>query len=230
MSHERSETMRILLCEDERDLSAAVKKVLELSHYEVDQAFDGVQCLEKVHENHYDLIILDVMMPRIDGFRALKMLRQEGNFTRVLMLTARAEIDDKVLGLDSGADDYMTKPFQVKELLARIRALTRRDGEAAPLLTFGNVTLDRNSYELKAMTSLRLTRTEFQLMEFLIVNHDKLVSTERIMEAVWDYDTEAEINVVWAYISALRKKLDAVGANVTLRAVRGVGYQLEEKQ
>jgi len=223
--------MRILLCEDERDLSAAVKKVLEISHYEVDQAFDGVQCLEKVHENHYDLIILDVMMPRIDGFRALKMLRQEGNSTRVLMLTARAEIDDKVLGLDSGADDYMTKPFQVKELLARIRALTRRDGEAAPLLTFGNVTLDRNSYELKAKTSLRLTRTEFQLMEFLIVNHDKLVSTERIMEAVWDYDTEAEINVVWAYISALRKKLDAVGANVTLRAVRGVGYQLEvEKQ
>jgi len=231
MDHERSETMRILLCEDERDLSAAVKKVLEISHYEVDQAFDGVQCLEKVHENHYDLIILDVMMPRIDGFRALKMLRQEGNSTRVLMLTARAEIDDKVLGLDSGADDYMTKPFQVKELLARIRALTRRDGEAAPLLTFGNVTLDRNSYELKAKTSLRLTRTEFQLMEFLIVNHDKLVSTERIMEAVWDYDTEAEINVVWAYISALRKKLDAVGANVTLRAVRGVGYQLEvEKQ
>ena len=222
--------MRLLLCEDERDLAAAVKKILEINKYTVDVAYDGIQALEKAHAYRYELIILDVMMPRMDGFQVLKLLRGEGDETPVLMLTARAEIDDKVLGLDSGADDYMTKPFQVKELLARIRALTRRDGEAAPLLTFGNVTLDRNSYELKAKTSLRLTRTEFQLMEFLIVNHDKLVSTERIMEAVWDYDTEAEINVVWAYISALRKKLDAVGANVTLRAVRGVGYQLEEKQ
>ena len=222
--------MKLLLCEDERDLSAAIKKILVLSQYEVDQAYDGIQVLERVHQFHYDLIILDVMMPRMDGFQVLKRIREEGDFTPVLMLTARAEVDDKVLGLDSGADDYMTKPFQAKELLARIRALTRRKGETQQTLKIGNVTLDQATSEMRATTSCRLTRTEYLLMEYLIVNKDRLVSTERIMEAVWDYDSEAEINVVWAYISALRKKLSAIGADRTILAVRGVGYQLGEKK
>ena len=219
--------MRLLLCEDERDLSAALTKILGLSQYEVDQAFDGFQALEKCHSNHYDAIILDVMMPRMDGFQVLKMLRGEGDFTPVIMLTARSETDDKVLGLDSGADDYLTKPFQTKELLARIRVLIRRRGEVAETLTFGNLSLIQSTSEMKAETSVRLTRTEYQLMEFLIVNKARLCSTERIMEAVWDYDSDAEINVVWAYISALRKKLTSIGANVTIKAVRGRGYQLE---
>lgn len=222
--------MRILLAEDERDLSAVIKKVLEMSHYEVTQAFDGVQALEKMHSSRFDCLILDVMMPRMDGFQVLRLLRGEGDRTPILMLTARAEVDDKVLGLDSGADDYLTKPFQVKELLARIRVLLRDVGEGPVTLSIGNVTLSQDTYELKAEKSTRLTRTEFQLMEYLIRNKDRLVSTERIMEAVWDYDSDAEINVVWAYISTLRRKLSQIGANVTVNAVRGVGYQLGEKK
>ncbi len=222
--------MRILLAEDERDLSSVIKKVLEMSKYEVTQAFDGVQTLEKMHTSHFDCLILDVMMPRMNGFQVLRMLREEGDRTPILMLTARAEIDDKVLGLDSGADDYLTKPFQVKELLARIRVLLRRQADVPQTLTIGNVTLSEETYELKAKKSVRLTRTEFQLMQYLIQNKDRLVSTERIMDAVWDYDSEAEINVVWAYISALRKKLSEIEADITINAVRGVGYQLGAKK
>ena len=222
--------MTILLCEDERDLSAAVKKMLTLSKYDVDQAFDGMQALEKMHTNSYDCVILDVMMPRLDGFQVLKMLRSEGDQTPVLMLTARAEIDDKVLGLDSGADDYMTKPFHMKELLARIRVLLRHSNTEGQTYVIGNLTLESKTSEMKAKSSVRLTRTEFQLMEYLIQNKDRLVSTETIMGSVWDYDSEAEINVVWAYISALRKKLAAIGADVTINAVRGIGYQLGAKK
>lgn len=222
--------MRILLAEDERDLSSVIKKVLEMSKYEVTQAFDGVQTLEKMHTSHFDCLILDVMMPRMNGFQVLRMLREEGDRTPILMLTARAEIDDKVLGLDSGADDYLTKPFQVKELLARIRVLLRRQADVPQTLTISNVTLSEETYELKAKKSVRLTRTEFQLMQYLIQNKDRLVSTERIMDAVWDYDSEAEINVVWAYISALRKKLSEIEADITINAVRGVGYQLGAKK
>ena len=222
--------MTILLCEDERDLSAAVKKMLTLSKYDVDQAFDGMQALEKMHTNSYDCVILDVMMPRLDGFQVLKMLRSEGDQTPVLMLTARAEIDDKVLGLDSGADDYMTKPFHMKELLARIRVLLRHSNTEGQTYVIGNLTLEGKTSEMKAKSSVRLTRTEFQLMEYLIQNKDRLVSTETIMGSVWDYDSEAEINVVWAYISALRKKLAAIGADVTINAVRGIGYQLGAKK
>ena len=157
--------MRLLFCEDERDLSNAIKRLLEINKYAVDVAYDGVQALERAHTNHYDAIILDVMMPRMDGFQVLKILRSEGDQTPILMLTARAEIDDKVLGLDSGADDYLTKPFQIKELLARLRVLTRRNGGLGVAMTVGNVILDPNTFEIKAKDSARLTRTEYQLME-----------------------------------------------------------------
>ena len=219
--------MRILLVEDERDLSKAVKKVLELSGYEVDQAFDGAIALGRLKEKKYDCVVLDVMMPRVDGFQVVATMRQDGDPTPVLMLTARAEIDDKVLGLDSGADDYLTKPFQSKELLARIRALLRRNAESFSAYSIGNLTLRPETSELSAVTSIRLTNTEYRLMETLVTHQDALLSTERLMDAVWDYDSEAGINVVWAYISSLRKKLTQIGANVTLKAVRGVGYRLE---
>lgn len=218
--------MRILLAEDERDLANAVKRVLEYSKYDVDIAYDGVQAMDRFYENEYDLLILDVMMPRMDGFEVVKKIRSSGSSVPVLMLTARAEVDDKVLGLDSGADDYLTKPFQIKELLARIRALTRRKGEVVESYKFGNVTLDHETFELKANGSVRLTNTEFKMMATLIRHKNSLMSTERLMEEVWDYDSEAEINVVWAYISALRKKLSQIGADISIKAVRGVGYQL----
>ena len=222
--------MRLLLCEDERDLSSALQRILELSKYEVDLAFDGIQALERMHTRHYDCVILDVMMPRMDGFQVLQLLRREGDDTPILMLTARAEIDDKVLGLDSGADDYLTKPFQMKELLARIRVLLRGKKGVETMMEYGDLTLDPTVSEMKAKSSVRLTRTEYQLMEFLVKNKDRLVSTEGIMESVWDYDSDAEINVVWAYISALRKKLSAIGSTLTIIAVRGIGYRLGERK
>ena len=220
--------MVILLVEDERDLSATIKHVLEISKYDVVCAYDGLQALAKIHEQPFDAIILDVMMPRMNGFDVVKQIRKEGYSTPVLMLTARSEIDDKVLGLDSGADDYLTKPFQVKELLARLRALFRRRSDYVETYTIGNVTLDHDTFELRAKDSVRLTSKEYKLMETLIRNKGILLSTERLMDLVWDYDTEAEINVVWAFLSALRKKLAQIGANVTIKAVRGVGYRLEE--
>ena len=222
--------MQLLLCEDERDLSSAIKRFLDANKYQVDQAYDGVSALEKILYFDYDLIILDVMMPRMDGFEVLEKMRKAGKSTPVLVLTARGEIDDKVLGLDLGADDYMTKPFQVKELLARIRALLRRKSDFIDSYSIGNLVLDPKTFEMKAVTAVHLTSTEYKLMEYLIRNKDRVVSTELIMERVWDYETEAEINVVWAYISALRKKLKAIGAEVTILAKRSLGYQLGVKE
>lgn len=222
--------MTLLLCEDERDLSAALRKILEISKYDVDVAYDGVQALDQIHSKRYDGVILDVMMPRIDGFQVLKRIRQEGNNVPVLMLTARGEIDDKVLGLDLGADDYLTKPFQAKELLARLRAILRRGGEIVSLTRFGNLTLDPNTSTMKAISGVRLTQTEFRMMEYLIRHASRLVSSEEMMDAIWDYDSDAGINVVWTYLSSLRKKLEQIGADFTIKAVRGVGYQLGGKQ
>ena len=221
--------MKILLVEDERDLSSTLKQVLEYAKYDVSCAYDGIQALQKLEEDAFDAMILDVMMPRMNGFEVLKKIRADGNPIPVLMLTARSETDDKVLGLDSGADDYLTKPFQVKELLARIRSILRRKNEATTSYTVGNIELDHNTFEIKSNgKAVRLTNKEYRLMEVLIRNKGILLSTERLMELVWDYDSEAEINVVWAFISALRKKLAQISANVTIKAVRGVGYQLEE--
>ncbi|MGN0795841.1 MAG: response regulator transcription factor [Christensenellales bacterium] len=221
--------MKLLLAEDERDLSDAIKKVLELNKYTVDTAYDGEDALQLAKRNDYAGVILDVMMPKLDGFSVVRKLRECGNGVPVLILTAKAETDDKVLGLDSGADDYLTKPFVIKELLARVRALTRRKGENSLFCKFGNMTLSPETYELKAEGSVRLTGKEYSLMEYFIRNHNVLLSTERIMENVWEYDTEAELNVVWVFISSLRKKMKEIGANCTIVAARGVGYKLEEK-
>ncbi len=221
--------MRLLLAEDERDLSGSIRRILVHYKYDVDCAFDGEEALTYLSTYTYDGVILDVMMPKKDGFSVVKELRQKGNNVPVLMLTARSEIDDKVLGLDLGADDYLTKPFVVKEFLARVKALVRRKGEYTDGLTLGNMTLDGSTYELSAIGRTRLTNKEYRLMEYLIRNKDTLLSTEKIMENVWDYDSEAEINVVWVYLSSLRKKIEQIGADYTIKAVRGLGYRLEKK-
>ena len=221
--------MKILLVEDERDLSATLKSVLEYAKYDVSCAYDGLQALQKLDEDEFDAMILDVMMPRMNGFEVIKKVRADGNAIPVLMLTARSETDDKVLGLDSGADDYLTKPFQVKELLARIRSILRRKSEATISYSIGNLTLNHDTFEIEANgKSARLTNKEYRWMETLIRNKGILLSTERLMELVWDYDSDAEINVVWAFLSSLRKKLSQIEANVNIKVVRGVGYRLEE--
>ncbi|MGM9683759.1 MAG: response regulator transcription factor [Eubacteriales bacterium] len=223
--------MRLLLVEDERDLSNAIKQVLEFNNYSVDTAYDGEEALLFAQSNDYDGVILDLMLPKVDGITVVRELRAQGNGVPVLILTAKAETDDKILGLDSGADDYLTKPFVIKELLARIRALTRRKGEMVGLTyRFGNMTLDPETFELCADGRVRLTNKEYRLMEYLIRNHNILLSTQRIMENVWEFDTEAELNVVWVFISSLRKKMRAIGANCVISVSRGVGYKLEERQ
>ena len=222
--------MKLLLVEDERDLSKAIKEILIYSKYEVDTAFDGLEALDYVDQYSYDLIIMDVMMPRMNGLEALKRIRKNGNNTPVIMLTAKSELDDKVEGLDSGADDYLTKPFQVKELLARIRALTRRKTDILNLTSFGNVTFNPdNSTMSNGDKVANLTKKEYMLMEYFLKHKDKYITSEKIFDDVWSSDTDAYITVVWVFISTLRKKLASVDANIYLDAKRGNGYSLKVK-
>lgn len=222
--------MRLLLAEDEKELSKALCAILKHNNYSVDAVFNGQDALDYGLCENYDGIILDIMMPKMNGLDVLKELREKGISTPVLMLTAKAEVEDRILGLDLGADDYLTKPFSMGELLARIRAITRRKSEFSPnILTSGNLSLNRETFELSAGdTSLRLGNKEFQMMEMLMSNPGRLISTEQFMERIWGYETEAEINVVWVYISYLRKKLTTLSADLEIKAVRGVGYTLEE--
>ena len=222
--------MRLLLCEDEVELSNALVAILKHNNYSVDAVYDGEEALIYLESENYDGVILDIMMPKVDGITVLKTIRSNGNTVPVLMLTAKSEIDDKVLGLDSGADDYLTKPFVTKELVARIRAITRRKSEITnSILAFGNITLDRLTFELKSeKDSVRLSNKEFQLLEMLMINPLNVIPTDRFMEKVWGYDSESEIHVVWVYISTLRKKLSAIGAEVEIKARRNIGYFLEE--
>ena len=221
--------MRLLLAEDEKSLARAVSAILEKNNFSVDVVHDGADALDWLRAGNYDGAVLDIMMPKMDGITVLKTIRAEGNMLPVLLLTAKSEIDDKVEGLDSGANDYLTKPFAAKELLARIRAMTRTaTAQPSSTLQFGNLTLDRATFELKSPSgSFRLANKEFQMLETLMANPKTLVSTERFMEKIWGYDAEAEINVVWVYISYLRKKLAALNANVQIKATRNAGYSLE---
>jgi len=222
--------MRILLAEDERSLSRAVRAILEKNNYSVDAVYDGEEALDYLSTENYDGVVLDWMMPKKDGIQVLREMRAAGNTTPVLFLTARADVDDKVLGLDTGANDYLTKPFAAQELLARIRVMTRAAGvQTDARLRVGNVTLDCASYELSGPTgSFKLANKEFQMMEMLMRQPKTLISTERFMDRIWGYDSEAELNVVWVYISYLRKKLAAVGADIRIKAQRNAGYCLEE--
>lgn len=222
--------MRLLLAEDERSLSRAVTVLLRKNHYEVDPVYDGEEALAYLSSGNYDGAILDIMMPKRDGVDVLRQLRRQGNRLPVLLLTAKAEIEDKVEGLDSGANDYLTKPFASQELLARVRAMTREQTEqGTSRLQVGNITLDRATFLLSSPTgSLRLSNKEFQVLELLMCNPRQVISAQRFLEKIWGYDSEAEINVVWVYLSYLRKKLAALHGNLQIKARRGVGYCLEE--
>ena len=220
--------MKILLAEDEPSLARAVVKILENNNYTAEAVYNGEDALAYLETGEYDAAILDIMMPKMDGITVLKKLRASGNTTPILMLTAKSEVDDKVLGLDSGANDYLTKPFDSKELLARIRAMTRGQHAVDTKIAFGNITLDRATFELSSPSgSFRLANKEFQMMEILMNNPQSLVSTERFMDKIWGFDSDTELNVVWVYISYLRKKLSALDANIQIRAARNAGYSLE---
>ena len=222
--------MRLLLAEDERSLSDALTAILTHANYSVDAVYDGREALDYLEYGEYDGVILDIMMPKVDGITVLKTIRAAGNAVPVLLLTAKSEIDDRVEGLDAGADDYLTKPFAAKELLARIRSMTRRQPALLDTdLRFGNITLSRAEYSLSGPEgSVQLANKEFQIMEMLMANPGQIIATERFLEKIWGYESEAEINVVWVNLSSLRKKLASVGAGAHIKANRGLGYSLTE--
>ena len=221
--------VRILLAEDERPLARAIVKIFEKNNYSADAVHNGEDALLYIDSGNYDVAVLDVMMPKMDGITLLKTLRGRGNRIPVLLLTAKSEVDDKVLGLDSGANYYLTKPFDAKELLAAVRAITRSETAADSTLSFGNITLDRATFELSSPSgSFRLANREFQMMELFLSNPRHILPAERFLEKIWGYDSDAEVSVVWVYISYLRKKLAALHADIQIKASRNAGYSLEE--
>ncbi|MBR1863338.1 MAG: response regulator transcription factor [Ruminococcus sp.] len=225
--------MRLLLADDEKELSNAVSAVLKHNNYSVDVVYNGRDAYDYIIATDYDGIILDIMMPFMDGVEVLRKIREKGIQTPVLLLTAKSQVEDRIAGLDSGADDYLTKPFAMGELLARIRAMTRRRTEFSPnILKVGNVTLDRERFVISTEEGgeTKLGNKEFQVLEMLMLNRNVLISTERLMEKIWGFDAEAEISVVWVYISYIRRKLSGVKADIEIKATRGVGYTLEVKE
>lgn len=221
--------MRLLIAEDEKALSRALVKIFEKNNYSADTVFNGEDALAYIESGEYDAAVLDVMMPKMDGITVLKRVRAEGIRIPILMLTAKSEIEDRVLGLDSGADDYLPKPFDTRELLARVRCMTRAREETGTKLSMGNITLDRATFELTSPTArIRLANKEYQMMELFMSNPHRLLSTERIMERIWGCDSDAELNVVWVCISNLRKKLTSLGADIRIKASRNAGYSLED--
>lgn len=223
--------MRLLIAEDDLDLAEALAVFLEKHQYTVDAVHDGSVALDYAGTGDYDAVILDIMMPKLDGLQVLARLRDSGVSTPVMLLTAKGEKDDRVAGFNSGADDYLPKPFAPDELLARVRAMLRRAGDYKPaVLRFGDLELDCGSGAIRrGGRSERLSGREFQVMELFMRSPRVILPAERIMERVWGWDAEAEINVVWVHISNLRKKLAGVGASVTIRASRGLGYSLEDR-
>lgn len=224
--------MRLLLAEDEKSLSHALVTILEKSHYSVDAVYDGQEALEYLESEAYDGLILDIMMPKVDGITVLKTIRKQGNKIPVLILSAKSEIEDKVDGLDAGANDYLAKPFDARELLARIRVITRVNTESNDsLIRFGYVTLNRKTYVLKGeKAEFKLANKEFQMMELLMANPHQVLSTDRIFEKIWGYESDTEINIVWVYIAYLRKKLVKMHADIEIKAHRNVGYSVELKE
>lgn len=204
--------------------------LLERSNYSADAVYDGEEALAYLEAGNYDALILDIMMPKVDGLTVLRRLREKGNPIPVLLLTVKSEVSDKVLGLDTGANDYLTKPFSTQELMARIRAMTRtQTGQVSSRITFGNITLDQATFELSSPTgSFRLANKEYQMMELLMCNPRQLIPTERFLERIWGYDSDVELNVVWVYISYLRKKLTALHADIQIKVTRNAGYSLED--
>lgn len=220
--------MRILVAEDEVSIARALKVMLERNKFSVDLVHTGTDALDYILASSYDALVLDIMMPGMDGISVLRAVRSRGVTTPALFLTAKAEVADRVAGLDAGADDYLPKPFAASEFLARVRALVRRsDSYAAPVLRLGNVTLDCGEYLLRADGAVRLNNKEFQLMELFLRHPRQVFSSGHLMEKVWGMDSDAEMDVVWTYIGFLRKKLKQIGADAEIRTIRGAGYALE---
>lgn len=221
--------MRILFAEDEIALSEALVDILAFHNYSVDAVYNGTDALGKIGSQHYDAVILDIMMPGMDGIEVLSQMRIAGNTTPVLLLTAKFGLDDRVKGLDAGADDYLIKPFSKEELLARLRALLRRRESFTPeTLSFGNIELNQMRFTLSVDgESTPLSKLEYQLLELFVRNPNTLFSAETLLERIWGDDCEAKVGTVWVYIFYLRKKLTALGANVVIRSKRSVGYSLE---
>ncbi|MFJ6919661.1 MAG: response regulator transcription factor [Lactobacillus crispatus] len=219
--------MKILVAEDEPQLLRVLTVAMEHAGYDVDQVDNGLKAVEHAKENSYDVIMLDIMMPVMDGITALKKIRESGDKTYILMLTAKAEVDDRVTGLDSGADDYLTKPFSLKELLARLRSKERREDDFTPnKLELGDVTLNVSKQELVSHNSIRLSGTETQLMNYFLLNQNKELSTEELLNHVWKNDIDANADVVWIYISYLRQKLKSIQSSVRIEGDKGGSYKL----
>lgn len=221
--------MRILIAEDERNLAEALSVFFEKNQFSVDTVFDGQAAYDYAVSGGYDAIILDVMMPMLDGVEVLRRLRAERIRTPVMMLTAKAQKDDRITGFNAGADDYLPKPFEPDELICRVRAMLRRAGDYMPTaLTYADLTLDTAAGRLSCgEQAVRLSGREFQVMELFLRAPQVVLSAERILERVWGWDSDAEINVVWVHISNLRKKLKTLGSRVSIYANRGMGYVLE---
>ena len=222
--------MRILLVEDEKRMAQALCEILRLEKYDVDHYANGVEGLTAIESNIYDIVILDVMLPGLNGYEIVRNARAKGVTTPILMLTAKAELDDKVMGLDSGADDYLTKPFMTKELLARIRALTRRiQNTTDGVLTYGDISLDTNTMTLSCVANgqgVRLSEKEYKILEYLVINSSQILTREQLAMKIWGFENEAEYNNVEVYISFTRRKLSFVESKTEIKAVRGVGYEL----
>lgn len=222
--------MRLLLAEDEKRMAQALMQLLKLENYDVDWYADGEETLTAIQCGSYDIIVLDVMLPTMSGFEIASAVRQKGITTPILMLTAKSELDDKVKGLDSGADDYLTKPFMTKELLARLRALTRRNLKGPDgILTYGDIDLDTNRLILSCKTTgqnVRLSEKEYRILEYLITNKGMILTREQFAVRLWGFDSEAEYNNVEVYMSFTRKKLKFIGSKTQIKSVRKIGYEL----
>lgn len=222
--------MKILLVDDERALTDALSTILKQNKYLVDCAYDGEEGLDYALNGVYDLIILDVMMPKYDGFYVLKSLRQNKIDTPVLILSAKSETTDKIYGLNCGADDYLTKPFASDELLARVKALLRRKEKfTGDVLAFGDIILDRDTFEMvKGEKRITLGKKEFQVLEMLFLKQGKIINKNVFIEKIWGYDSEAEYNTIEVYVSFIRRKLQAIGSKIEIKSIRGIGYTLGE--
>ena len=222
--------MRVLLVEDEKRMAQALCEILRLENYEVDHYSNGPEGLAAIESNIYDVVILDVMLPEMNGYEIAQKARSRGVATPSLMLTAKSDVDDKVTGLDSGADDYLTKPFMTKELLARLRALVRRTfGTTCTELSFGDIVLDTNAFTITCVSngqSVRLSEKEYRILEYLIVNNGQILTREQLAVKIWGFESDAEYNNVEVYMSFTRKKLAFVEAKTEIKAVRGIGYEL----
>ncbi len=221
--------MRILIADDEQGIAKALKVILEKNKFAVDAVFNGTDALDYIMSTPYDAIVLDIMMPGLDGLTVLSRAREAGIKTPVMLLTAKSEIADRVAGLECGADDYLPKPFATAEFVARVRALTRRsESYTHSVITVGSTQLDSGRYELRCgEKSVTLSNKEYQLMELFMRSPRRVFSTEHIMELIWGFDAEAETDVIWTYISFLRKKLRQIDADTEIKTIRGAGYALD---